>query len=255
MKNVKMLIAIVGISLLSLYSCSKEETKNSDFKVRMTDAPADYAEVNMEIKSVHAFNAEMEEWIVLDQNVKNVNVVELKNGKEIELASINEIEAGVYSQLKIVFGTDNSIVIDHQDSEGEKSLELEYVASEEVIIDINKEYNGSEEVSILLDFNIPNSIHEENEDHYEVEPFITVMNNENTGVKGMVTGEGQSVVYLSNGDMTQSTYAGSNGEFLIKGVEDGMYLLTVETSIDGKTETKVVEVAVSAGTFTQVSLL
>ena len=100
---------------------------------------------------------------------------------------------------------------------------------------------------------------EEDVRSFVIDPMITVIEDANTGVQGEVEGSAEAVVLLTNGEDTLSTYLNAEGQFLLRGVESGMYDLIVQTAKDSlmnsMNRTKVEQVVVSEGQISQVGTI
>src|SRR5690606_35784573 len=91
-------------SLIFLGACKKDkkaETKNVE--VRMTDAPASFASLDIEVKAVEIF-VEGSGWSTLSTETKSFNVLSLSNGKYISLGNSTAFESGNYTKVKVIFG-------------------------------------------------------------------------------------------------------------------------------------------------------
>src|SRR5687768_8418146 len=94
------------------FSCTNEESKTR-LEVRLTDAPADFEEVNIEIKSIEINSSENEGGWVSLANVKTgvYNLLDFTNGKDTLLASMN-VPTGKVSQIRLILGENNSVKVD-----------------------------------------------------------------------------------------------------------------------------------------------
>lgn len=264
-----------GFLVLGLLACKKEEPINnpgnsstsepSTFAVRMTDEPGDYEALNVEILQVDAY-LENEGWVTLNNEAQTVSVLDLKNGNEIELASNSEVQAGTYSRLKLTFGNDNTITVqakasastsvDSATASGTVTFDMTYEGPKEYEIIIDEEVSAESGASVLLDFQVANSVREDLEE-YVLKPVITLVEDESTGLEGRVSGAANAAVVLTNGEDSLSTYIDSDGEFLFKGLKEGTYDLIIWPSADDEwdhgmpNEEKIEGVVVTQGEFYQ----
>src|ERR1043165_3389280 len=92
--------------ILFMVSCSSENGKNAFLQVRLTDAPGDYQEVNVDIQDVQV-NADENSnsgWKSLNIVKKGVyNLLQFTNGLDTLLGTI-ELPAGKISQIRLVLG-------------------------------------------------------------------------------------------------------------------------------------------------------
>lgn len=227
MKKLMMVLAVSTVLASSLTSCKKDgnDTKGNSFKVRMTDGPGDYAQLNVQITSVDVYSSNGE-WINLSSQTKSVNVLSLTNGMEMELANSTNITAGVYTKLRITFSPQASIAL----VGGGSSVTLNWVGgTQQVEIDINKEVSASAGANLLVDFNVAESVTELS-GVFNLNPVITIISDENTGVKGQVQGASSVMVKLQNGSHSYTTYINAQGHFLLRGVEPGTYTASFSAS-------------------------
>src|SRR5258708_12999885 len=96
-------------------SCSSNNTQTATLQVRLTDAPGDYQEVNIDIQDVQV-NADASNsnsgWIsIIDTNKKGVyNLLEFTNELDTLLGS-HELPAARASQTTLVLTSNNSVTI------------------------------------------------------------------------------------------------------------------------------------------------
>jgi hypothetical protein len=232
-----MKLVLFGLVLggLTLTSCKKEDNQitnpNGAFKVRMTDAPADYEALNLSVVSVEAYN-ESSGWIMLNSQTQSFNVLDLNNGVETTLAYNAEMEAGSYSMIRLRFASQASLTEQHAVTIGgltttsSVSSNLQWSGPTEIIIPISARVSSSQSADILLDFNVAQSIIESGQNHL-IKPMIEVVENESTGVEGSIQGAAQALVQINAGGTTLSSYINAQGEFLLRGLEPGSYTLHI----------------------------
>lgn len=235
MKITKVLVGMVVMAMLTLSACKKDKDKDDDddnnpagtFKVEMTDAPGDYSALNVEITKVEVYK-ENSGWINLNGNTQNINVLSLTNGTETTIASSTSLESGTYSKVRLTFGTNGTINLHGQGSAFTLGFNSEDDKQVEVQIDEN--FNSSSSTTVLLDFDVARSVSVVNDD-YLLDPVITEIDDENTGVKGRLEGSVYANIRirknLSLSD-AQSTYTDNAGNFLVRGIEDGTYSLIIQ---------------------------
>ena len=234
MKTLRLITIAAATSIFAFTACDKREIKSStegsgSFELRMTDAPGDYAGLDVEIESVEVYN-ENKGWITLSNESQFVNVLSLTNGTEKKLAIKSDAEAGVYSKVKLTFGERNELLVSSE-NEGQLggasgstlvNAELQFEGDKEVIIEINEEISSSSNASVLLDFNVAQSIKEDGE-KYILEPSIRFIADALTGIQGEVQGSAHAAVIATNGSDSVSTYTDFNGQFLLRGMQEGEY--------------------------------
>lgn len=173
-------LVIVGIGLaLVVNSCKKEAVGPNDgyMSVSMTDAPADYVKVNVEIIDVQVHN-EAQGWVSLPTNKGIYNLLDLQNNASVALASDATVPAGKMTQMRLVLGSNNTIVV------GGKSLnttvldtfDLKVPSGAETGLKVNLNFNLSpnKHMVVLLDFDAAASIVEHGNGTYSLKPVVKV---------------------------------------------------------------------------------
>lgn len=246
MKTLKKLSALTLGAALLLSSCNKDEgfeiTNNPNqpkqsMKVRMTDNPGNYESLDVEIRSVSAYNSSTDEWIELNGNTQTVSVLELTNGNEEEIAFRSNVKAGTYTKLKIDFTQNNELELNSYAAAGTSNTfisigvnaGLSSTVNESVVILIDEEVSTSSSANILIDFNVMESVVESN-GTYILNPQITVVEDESTGVQGSIENDTRAALeFHHNGSImtSYSAYTNEDGEFLVRGMADGTYDLVI----------------------------
>lgn len=225
MRKVRMSLVAVATCLVAFTACDKKtsnDSKEAGLTIKMTDAPGDYAALNVEIERVDVYS-ESSGWVTVSNESQMVNVLELTNGATTTLATSTELEAGLYTQVAVYLGSDNSLQVQ---SDGEYAS-LNVGGEGMLVIDINEEISANSSSEVLLDFNVAESVVEVNGEFF-LDPTINFIADAETGVQGQVDAEGMASVTLSNGSGSSfNAYTDANGHFLIQGVAEGTYTLTV----------------------------
>ena len=246
MKNLKILtIAVLTPLVIGFTSCDKDDDTmaagKGTFNISMTDAPADYSSLDVNIESVTAFNSNTNEWVELNGKAQAVQVLELTNGEKTTIANNSNVEAGLYTKLKIKFTDQNQVGVTSNSTstsnstatESKFNLTFDNANDKEVIIDITQEVSANQEARILVDFNAAKSVKESNNGNdkvYTFKPEITVLANSETEIAGHIEGGENVVVYIENGTDVRSTYPDENGDYKFIGVFEGDYTLKIAGS-------------------------
>lgn len=249
MKKGLLFTLICVMVALGFTSCKKEEAKGNTFKVRMTDAPGDFVQLNVQVTGVDAY-MDGQGWINLSSETQSVNVLSLTNGSEIQLANATSVQSGLYTKLRIRFASQASIML----VGGNSSLSLNWTGgTQEVEVAINQEISADAGASLLLDFNVAQSVNEIG-GIFSLNPVITVISDEETGIQGSISGAANAMVQVSNGSNTYSTYVNAQGKFLLRGLTPGNYTIAVMKSGSDQTQ-QVGNASVSKGEIKQVGSL
>ncbi|TRO67471.1 DUF4382 domain-containing protein [Christiangramia sabulilitoris] len=256
LKNVtlKGLMMATFISL-GLTSCSDDDTNpgdgTSNLTVRMTDAPGDYDAVFVDVQDIEIHvDAESETqvetdvdgdgWIsVGDVNAGIYDLLELTGGVS-QLLADTEVPAGYVSQMRLVLGTENSVVVDGV----KKPLNTPSAQQSGLKLQLNQEFIAGENYAFLLDFDVDKSIVTTGNGSYNLKPVIRLSAEANAGaVVGKVVMPVdiqvavQSLVVLTDGNVTISAYTDADGNFSLNGVPAGIYSLQVIPDADANLNT------------------
>ncbi|MGE0637337.1 MAG: DUF4382 domain-containing protein [Bacteroidia bacterium] len=221
---------IVALLVIFVSACEKDATQNpaeqsNSFTIKMTDAPADFEALQVEIDRVEAY-LEGSGWVVLSNESQLVSVLELTNGTSIDIASQSGLEAGLYTAIALYIGDDNTLVVDQNGSQ--VSFDLE--GGHSIEFDIHEQLSATSHAEVLLDFNVATSIIQSESGEFFLNPEITTVVDAEAGVQGQLSLPLDAVVMLQNesGEIIYSAFTNANGAFLISGVAEGSYELVVQ---------------------------
>lgn len=270
--------AVITAMLFAFSSCEKEDM-NPDpdgaaagtFTVNMTDAPGDFDALSVEITNVEAY-LEGSGWVSLNNEAQVVSVLDLTNGAETQLAYQGEADAGVYSMLRITFGNNNSLSFDSGTDLGfdlggltggaNATIDLEWASSssQQVVINIDEEVSAEAGAEVLLDFRVMESIIQTGQT-FVIDPAITLIADASTGVHGEIEGAASAAILVTDGENTFSSYTDASGQFLVRGMADGVYNVILMPSQEGQGLLEVAEnqtiegVVIAQGSITQMGTI
>jgi hypothetical protein len=246
----KSIFLLAGLAMMLFTSCSNEET-TTRFVVRLTDSPGDYEIVNIDIQAVEV-HSDNGGWMSLETNVDVYDLLTLTNGAETVIAN-DDLPAGKVSQLRLILGDNNSVVVDNESypltvpSGSESGLKLQ----------IHADLTEGITYSVLLDFDAAKSIVATSSGSYILKPVIKAITEAQDGaIQGSVLPAAESVaVYAIIGDDTVSTsYAtAGNADFFLGGLADGSYKIGFEPGELSDYQKFIIEdVAVTIGNVTDI---
>ena len=252
MKTIRFVSGLVFMFLLSIsFSSCKKDAEKSRLTVYLTDAPADYDAVNIEIVeiSVKATSDGGENgWQSLPMAVSPVtyNLLEFTNGMETLLTSV-ELPAGKISQLRLKLGDGNTIVVNGVS----ESLPLEVPSGQEsgLKFNIHADLVGGIEYKLWIDFEASRSIVDNGAGAYILKPVIRTFTEATSGaIKGIVMPlDADATVEATNGvDILSAIPDPLTGQFLIRGVPPGSWTVTIDGNNGYIDQTKA-NVAVTIG--------
>lgn len=266
MKSIKTTIyhtfaAMMVLAMVAFTGCSTDSTPGmGTLEVKLHDAPADYDEVNIFIERVEVNNSENEEsgWQVVSEPNQQFNLLELTNGV-FEVIGEVELEEGLYPQIRLILSRDNNnVVIDGEVHD----LFIPSGAQTGVKLNVNAEINEGIVYTLLLDFDALRSVHKTGQSpalDYILKPVIRASNEALTGnIEGVVNPiEARAAVFAIAGEDTlSSTYADEeSGYFMLVGLEEGTYNVSVNPREEGYEETTVEDVSVTVGESTDLETI
>lgn len=218
-------LAIIAFAFFT--SCDDDGTGSSRLVVRLTDSPGDFDTVNVDIVGVQVHRSPGEQetgWIDLEGiNTGVVNLLDLTDGAEIVLADAS-IPSGMISQMRLVLGENNELVMDGQ------SIPLETPSAQQTGLKllINETLEDGITYSFLLDFDAAKSVVKAGgTGNYILKPVITVVTEATSGaIEGIINPatENVAVMAIQGDDTIKSTYAPQNvAEYLLGGLPEGSY--------------------------------
>jgi hypothetical protein len=244
----------IGFFILSIavLACSSEDSQNAWLEIRLTDAPGDYEEVNVDIQGIeiHADNGEVASgWKSLNVQRGVYNLLELSNGIDTLLSAV-ELPAGRVSQIRLLLGENNSVKIDGQE------LPLTTPSAQQSGLKLNVHADLIEGVtySILLDFDAARSVVKAGNGSYNLKPVIRSVTEATSGaIKGEVSPvESLPAVFAIAGlDTVATTYADSTGRFLLRGVPAGTYTVSIDSK-EGYSDYQKTGISVTVGNVTDI---
>ncbi|MBO9201151.1 MULTISPECIES: DUF4382 domain-containing protein [Niastella] len=237
----------------SLSSCSKNDSEEkAKLQVRLTDAPAGYDAVNIDIKDVqiNVTGDDDKGWQSLPGVKAGIyNILDLVNGKDTMLADA-DIPTGKLHQIRLVLGDNNSVSLNGVSAK----LETPSAQQSGLKLNVQQDVKGGILYTMTLDFDAARSIVTTGSGKYSLKPVIrTVLNAVGGSIRGAVTpGSVLTAVYAINGTDTMTTFTDASGAFLIKGLPAATYSLEYKpTDVTYKSQTKT-GVGVTTGNVTVV---
>ena len=231
---------------LGLTSCSDDDDSNigttagkANMTVRMTDAPGDYDEVNIDVQDVQIkvetetetdADIDADGWVSLNDVETGVyDLLELTGGITQILAD-SEVPAGYVSQMRLILGTENTVVVNGET----KPLNTPSAQQSGLKLQLNRQLEEGENYAFLLDFDVEESIVALGNGGYNLKPVIRLIADADAGIvvgstviPATIETNVQSLVKLSNSGVTVSAYTDADGNFALNGVPAGTYDLQI----------------------------
>lgn len=160
---------VTAIALTFCISCKKESAGHSTLNVRLTDAPADYQEVNIELEKVYVkLSGDSVSWIELETAPGVYNLLSLRNGVDTLIAT-ETLPGEVVKEIRLVLGSKNTIKV----SGTLYPLVIPSGSESGLKIKMNKKLEKSIE-TVIIDFDAALSVHEEGTGDYKLRPVLKV---------------------------------------------------------------------------------
>lgn len=219
-KKLLFLIAILSLVIMTCDSAS-DDTKTGALVIQTFDAPftGDVEHIYLDIDSVSIHKAEGDDsttgWIAVFEEDTIIDFLMLVNGEMANLVN-SELEAGHYSQIRLVLGDNSSIVVDGV------SHELRVPSGSESGVKLNTNFaiEADEIIELYLDFDAERSIKKFHaQDQYSLQPTFRVIKKVLSGtISGKVTnfddtGLANASVYAVNGSDSITTLTNADGYY------------------------------------------
>ena len=249
----KIVIMLAAVSAIILYSCSSDSSSSGSYsyKVRMTDAPGPFSEVNVDIQSVQVIGANGEA-VTLNTNAGIYNLLDFTNGADTLIAS-SSLNSATVSQIRLILGPNNSVVLDGV------TYPLSTPSAEQsgLKLLVNQTLQADIDNNILIDFDANASVIQTGNGTFKLKPVLRTVVSAITGnIEGNITPVGSlamvSAVSTSNIEFTSNVDA--NGDFKITGLPPGTYTVTI-TPLLPLLPVVQTNVVVQAGASTELGLI
>ncbi len=263
MKTIKLLSLILASFILFIYACDDNDG-TAKFNLHLIDATGDYAEVLIHITGaeVHFETEDGEgQWKTLNVDDRIYDLLKLTNGEEVLLAS-EDLPAGTISQIRLILGEGNSVVIEGEevDAEGEPiteefDLTTPSAQTSGLKLNIHAQLEAGLTYDLTLDFNVDKSIVKTGSGKYNLKPVIRTYTKATSGaIEGFVTpfDSETSVSIIVNGDVISTLINEKTGYFMLSGIpEDNYDVLFTPGDLNAYLE-QTVNVVVSVGVITEI---
>lgn len=228
MNKLKFFILASAVATIFV-GCNKDNlTGTTRVKVRMTDAPANYEQVNVDVKGV-VFKIDNDSIINLNVTAGVYNLLDFANGLDTLIASA-DVQSGTLSQMRLILGTNNSVKIDgvvyplSTPSAQQSGLKLK----------VDSKLTPGVDYNLLLDFDANMSVVKTGNGSYQLKPVIRAISVATTGsIHGSIvtTLARPAMVSVTNSTVIYTSVTDKKGNFLIRGLTAGTYSVTVTPAL------------------------
>lgn len=173
MKKVVILSFALGI-IVTFNSCKKDEPGYGSITVNLTDAPATYQQVNVDIQAVEVHvvpTSGNAQWVSLATNSGVYDLLTLQNGIDTTIVVTNQLPAGKITQMRLILGSNNSVM------ENNTTYPLTVPSGSQTGIKIPGPITvtANTSVQVLLDFDASKSVVQQGNGDYQLKPVIQVL--------------------------------------------------------------------------------
>jgi hypothetical protein len=224
----KIVLALTFIAtVISFYACSDDNSSSGSYayKVRMTDDPGPFSEVNVDIQAVEVTGSNGQT-VILNTNAGIYNLLDYANGTDTLIATSTLIDSRV-NQIRLILGTNNTVVVNGEtyplSTPSAEQSGLKLLVNQNLVADIDN--------SILIDFDANASVIQTGNGTYKLKPVLrTVV----AAISGNITGNIAPVGTLASVSATSETNllvytstVDADGNFRISGLPPGTYTVTI----------------------------
>lgn len=171
MKRTLKFTGIIALISLMAFSCEKEPAQTGKMTVRMKDAPIAFDSVNIEVVRVEVhLSGSAGGWVTLPTNAGIYNLLDLQNDVTAVLAANTELPVGSISQMRLILGSENYVVVDSVAS----LLDMSSQENTGLKFNLNATINSGQTTEVLIDFDAEKSIVVTGNGSFKLKPVINV---------------------------------------------------------------------------------
>ncbi len=239
MKKNNLFGLMAGFIVILVSACSTGH-ETARVRISLVDSPGDFDEADIDVQSVQ-LNSNPDatdsdnSWITVQNEAGPVNLLDYTNGEELTLSD-TEFPTGKLSLIRLVLGSDNSIIVNGNKYDLANSMNQQGLT---VRVDqILKEGNF---YNFHIDFDLSRSILDLGNGRYILKPVLRLIGMSDSGLSGNVfpAQENVAILLLSGKDTVASSYAiaGTSG-YKVLGIAAGAYSVIFDPGKNSKYESK-----------------
>ena len=166
--NVKFISLIALLATLFFAACGKDAAETT-VQIRLTDGPADFTEVNIDILEVRVKTSDdTTKWLLLTTNAGIYNLLDFQNGVDVLLATGPVPASVILKEVRFVLGPNNTVKL--LDDGSIHPLEAPSAEDSGLKVKLDKTL-GTTIDTFILDFDAAESIKLSGSD-YKLKPVI-----------------------------------------------------------------------------------
>jgi len=251
-------MVLMFAAMLSFASCSKDNNNNSSgsaqVNMHLTDGPSSvYDHVYIDIEQVVVTMNGGASVTLTPIRPGVYDILQFRNGLDTLLMQAS-LPAGTISQMRLVLGSNNSVVV------GGTSYPLSTPSASEsgLKLNIDQTFAANGSYDIWIDFDAAKSILQTGGGTYKLKPVMRAYSATTNGsIKGYVLPlTSMSIVYAIDGTDTMAAIPNSaDGFFEIRGMASGTYKIMIQPCIAGLSVYSQTGVNVSYGMITDLGTI
>ncbi len=254
-RNFFIVTLLVIAGTLFLFSCSSDDSTpepnggTAKVTMRLTDAPGDYDAVYIDIQRVEV-TIEGSAAVELTPVRPGVyNLLDFRNGLDTLLVTA-DLPAGKVGQIRLILGSNNSVVVNGQTH----ALNTPSAQQSGLKLNLQEELVAGGAYEFWIDFDAGNSIVETGNGKYNLKPVVRAFSATTNGqIKGYVfPAAALTTVYVTDGVDTYTAIPNPDGFFIIKGLPQGTYSVTLDASVALYTDVTLSNINVTYGQVTDI---
>ncbi len=215
--------AVALVSTVSITSCNKDDndgpTDSAHVNMYLTDAPADYDAVYIDVQSVEITSDQgVNTYVIINPGV--YDLLKLNSGADTLMIS-EDLSPRTTTKIKLILGDNNSVVVagvTHPMAKPDDD-------SPGLVIDREYKFESRENYNLWMDFDAAQSIEEDGAGNYSLNPVLRIYTDEESGaISGHILPLGAAfTVSVITPDGTFGTTIKNDGTFYIGGLTSGTY--------------------------------
>lgn len=247
--------SLIAAGLMAGCDLSSSGNSEGTLNVRLTDAPATYEAVYIDIQTVelNVGTEQQEEWQTISNGPMRLDLLKLNNGADTLLGTA-ELEAGTYNQLRFILGDNNEVIIDGESNNltVPSGLETGYK------VNLNAVVTEDSATTKIIDFDAARSIAVTGNGQYILNPVLKVYSPEETGtISGQLVPQGIPALVSAKigNEVLATTYAEADGTFRLGGLDENVYKVLIEPDSQQYADTTLFERSVTKGENTELGII
>jgi hypothetical protein len=196
--------------------------------MRLTDGPANYDAIYLDIKQVEIITEANSTVTFTPLRPGIYDILKLRNGLDTLLLN-TDIAPGTISQIRLILGSNNSIVV----SGTSYALNTPSAQESGLKLNLHQTIEAGKSYEMFLDFDAAKSIIQTGNGQYKLKPVIRAYTALTAGrITGYVLPAAAfTTVYAVSGTDTFSAIPNANGYFQVTGLPSGSYTVVYDADV------------------------